>query len=141
MRGAKPPVPPLGDVVDLPGLHARIPEAPSFLKNRAREVWQMTVGIMVAKNTFDEDCRDILGAYCIQMARFLDAEDKIESFTTRGFRNSTIIEPLILVSNHAHDRMVKLATELGLTPAARKRVTKVRSSAVRTPASEFLRGA
>jgi P27 family predicted phage terminase small subunit len=79
MQGRKPVIKPLGDndVVELPSSIARMPEPPKSLKGRAREVWRSVVGELVVRNIYASDCRDMTAAYCIQYARFLDAEDQI----------------------------------------------------------------
>lgn len=128
MRGRKPVIRPLGDVVDLPSSIARTPACPSHLKGRECERWQKTSEVLTAKNIYDVDTEDVLVAYCVQYARFLDAEDKIREYgiTTTGSHGGTVLSSWVAASNQAYDRLVRLAGELGLTPVSRNRVTKAR---------------
>lgn len=146
MRGRKPVIPPLGDedVVDLPTAMNRVPDAPERLKGLARKLWPTVVGEMVVRNIYSEDCRDITMAYCIQFARFLEAEDDIEKRgvtikqKSRGGIQFVGENPSLKISNAACSLMMRLGSELGLSAVSRKRVVKVRGAGARAPGMEFL---
>jgi P27 family predicted phage terminase small subunit len=147
MKGARPPNKPFGntvddDVIDLPPSTDRIPEAPKKLEGLARELWPRVVGDLVVRNTYDEDCQDVAAAYCIQLARFLTAEDdiKIRGIEMKWGKYGTKINPSLKISNEACKLMMKLASELGLSPASRKRVVKVRGG-TKAAALKFLKQA
>jgi P27 family predicted phage terminase small subunit len=143
MKGRKPAVKPLDDddVVDLPSAMDRVPDPPERLQGLARELWPSVVGEIVARNIYDGDCRDVAMAYCIQFARFIEAEDEIaKSDWTITVGEHEAVNPLLKISNDACDRMLRLGAELGLSPASRKRVVKVRSG-TKAAALEFLKQA
>jgi P27 family predicted phage terminase small subunit len=144
MRGRKPVISPLGeeDVVDLPSSMARVPKPPDCLKGRARELWPSVVGELVVRNIYADDCCNAAMAYCVQFARFLEAEERIseaEWVSVIGKDNHEICNPLFKISNDACDRMHKIAGDLGLTPVARKRVQKIRGGTSTAPASKYLK--
>ena len=95
---------------------------------------------MVAKNIYDDDCKQMLAAYCVQYARFLTADELVEEkgILIKTRRGGERYNPFIGMSNAAYDRMVRLASELGLTPVSRKRVVKVRGPAMGAAANKFL---
>jgi P27 family predicted phage terminase small subunit len=144
MKGKRAPKPPMGDddVVDLPSAMDRLPEPPENLKGRAKDLWASVVGDLIIRNVYDNDCRNAAMAYCIQLGRFLDAEDDI---ATRGAlvkmgEHLTVLNPSLKISDAACDRLHRIGLSLGLSPTARKRVTKVRG-VVRAPAQKFLKRA
>ncbi|MEP6610177.1 MAG: phage terminase small subunit P27 family [Burkholderiaceae bacterium] len=69
-----------------------------------------------------------LGLYCEAFARWKDANEHVLKFGTvvtapSGF---PIQSPFLAIANKAHDQMVKLLIEFGMTPAARTRVEVVK---------------
>jgi P27 family predicted phage terminase small subunit len=145
MRGRKPVAAPLGDVVELPSSATRVPECPTYLQGRARECWEQVTRELVGRNIYDTDIRDVVAAYCIQQARFLEAEEKILKHGTISHRSRIQkmdrVRVWVTVSNQAYDRMMRHAAELGLTPISRQRVAKVRGANNMSPASKFLKKA
>jgi phage terminase small subunit len=147
MQGRKPAIKPLGDVVELPASAVRIPPYPKTLpEGLPRECWDDVTRQMVAKNTYDADCRDLVEAYCIQRARFIEANRKAIEFgtlTVKSKRGKSSFNPYITLSNNAHDRMFKLALELGLSPVMRGRAVRAgrgaRAGAVVSPSSKYLK--
>lgn len=126
MQGRKPAVKPLENVVDLPVSEARLPECPDSLKNDElmRQSWDQVTRVMVARNTFSDDCRSLVEAYSIQRARFLDNNRlAIEN------RGTSLHDRHITKSNVAFDRMFRIALELGLSPVMRGRAQPVRTGA------------
>ena len=147
MRGKKPVVPPLaaGEVIDLPSVQGRVPEAPSHLQGLARDVWDEIAGVLVARNLYDVDIRLTLLAYVIQYTRFLQADEVVQQegmilAGKKGNRHgSGMYNPYLTLSNSSYDRMIKLASELGLTPVSRKRAVKAHRSVAKTGAMKFLK--
>jgi P27 family predicted phage terminase small subunit len=139
MRGKKPVIPPLGEVVDLPAATSRVPEPPAHLQGLQRDCWNEVARVLVAKNIYDKDCEMMLAAFCVQYARFLTADEKVKE---RGLiilnkKGAGMHNPYVGISNSAYDRAVRLASELGLTPVSRKRVVKAHRSV--TGAMKFLK--
>jgi P27 family predicted phage terminase small subunit len=145
MKGKKSPRPPLDDddVVDLPSAVDRLPEPPESLKGRAKELWALVVGDLVVRSVYGDDSRNAAMAYCIQLARFLDAEDDINErgALVKMGENLMVLNQSLKISDAACDRLHRLGLSLGLAPTARKRVTKVRGAGLKAPAQRFLKRA
>jgi P27 family predicted phage terminase small subunit len=147
MRGRKPATKPLGDLLLMPNAgdahNLRCPAPPRTLpEGLARECWQEVTREMIMRNTYDGDCRDMVEAYCVQRARFIEANEQVQSLgmvvkNKEGGMQRT--NPYVVISNHAYDRMVKLGAELGLTPVRRERVGRVNSAQGRAGAEKFLK--
>lgn len=118
MRGRKPVLRPLGEVVDLPVSAVRVPSPPAYLSESAKKCWSEVAPILVSKNIYDSDCEHLLAAFCTQYGHFVDAEKEVAK---NGLMNR-----YMKVANGAYDRMIKLGAELGLTPVSRKRVQRNR---------------
>jgi P27 family predicted phage terminase small subunit len=141
MKGRKPVIKPLGDddVIDLPSAMDRVPEPPPILRGCARKYWPSVVGELVARNIYDGDCRDTAMAYCIQLSRFIEAEEDIrENGWQITIGNHQAPNPAPKISNDACNLMLRLGAELGLSAASRKRVVKLRGG-TKAAAQEFLR--
>jgi phage terminase small subunit len=90
-----------------------------------------------------EDIVAAVEAFCIQRHQFLHANKTIDE--TGGFllptkQGGQVHNAWVSVSNNAYDRMMKAASELGLTSVSRTRAARakgVRSGSV--PASKYLR--
>jgi P27 family predicted phage terminase small subunit len=140
MRGVKPPRPPL-NVVAFPSAPRPIPTPPDYLSPGAKKVWQATVRILVHKNIYDVDCEHMLAAYCVQYARFIEANAHVarEGMMLKSRRGSGRHNPHISIQNSALHRALKLARQFGLTPASRGHVARTRIYASPVPAAKFLR--
>ena len=106
----------------------------------ARTTWDAVTREMVAKNLYDEDCAHIVELYCIHRSRFFAARAQFTAadMVILSHQGRRIPNPWLVASNMAHDRMVKLASELGLTPVTRGRATKTRGSRT-LAASKYLK--
>jgi P27 family predicted phage terminase small subunit len=106
-----------------------------------RQCWDEITRVMVARNIYDSDCNHVIEAYCIQRARFLEADVKVRQMNAVMDlkKGRKAYNPWISISNVAFDRMVRLASELGITPVTRQRAAKVRSANTTAAASKFLK--
>jgi P27 family predicted phage terminase small subunit len=127
MRGQKPPVKPLGDVINLPGSQLHYPDPPANLEGLERDCWNEVVRELVPRNIWDSDLSDMAQAYCVQRARFITANEKVRELglILKTKRGTGTHNPYVGASNTAFDRMVRLAQELGLTAARRDTAKKV----------------
>ena len=144
MRGRKPVAAPV-NVVDLPASMARVPQPPKTLKHpRARECWGEVTRMMVSKNLWDVDISDMVEVYCVQRARWLEADENI--YKTGGLMvpskkaGRLMYNAWVGISNSAYDRMVKIASELCITTVRRGRAVKATGLRTNTTgASKFLK--
>jgi P27 family predicted phage terminase small subunit len=142
MRGMKPAVKPMGDLLVLPAGGVKSPPAPKTLpEGIAQECWEEVTREMLMRNTYDSDCRDMVEAYCVQRARFIEANARIEEMglILKSKRGMGKRNPYVTISNHAYDRMVRLGAELGLTPVRRERVARSNTALGRVGAEKFLK--
>ena len=144
MKGQKPVPKPLGELLLMPNMGKVVtPPYPKTLpEGLARECWDEVTREMIMRNTYDGDCRDMVEAYCIQRARFIEANEKIESqgLMQKTKRGLPKYNPYVSISNASYDRMVRLGAELGLTPVRRERAIKVNGAMGTAGAEKFLKG-
>jgi P27 family predicted phage terminase small subunit len=131
----------VSNLVNLPASQARIPEPPASLhEGLERDCWLEVVPELVRRKIWDTDLKDMVQAYCVQRARFMTANEKVQELglIQKSKRGDGKFNPYISISNAAYDRMVRLATELGLTAARRESAKKV-DKPVGIAADKFLK--
>jgi P27 family predicted phage terminase small subunit len=140
MRGRKPVKPPL-NVVAFPTGPRPVPAPPDYLSAGAKKVWQEAAQVLVSRNIYDDDFEHALAAYCVQYARFIeaDAEVRKQGLMVKSKRGSGRYNPYVNLSNSALDRALKLARQLGLIPASGRHVHRIRGCSEQAPATKFLR--
>jgi P27 family predicted phage terminase small subunit len=116
-----------------PTLPARPPAPPNFLKGLAREEWQRIIVELYRLHLVTAVDLAPLAAYCYAYARWRTASDKIEQMSDRDPVMAGLIvktqsggaaaNPLVLIADRACRDMVRYASEFGLTPAARSRIS------------------
>ena len=71
------------------------------------------------------------GAYCVAYSRWRHAEEELNRLREKGEINALVIktpagnwttQPLVRISRHAAEDVVKFGSEFGLTPASRVRL-------------------
>ena len=104
------PAPPIG-----------LPRCPAHLDKAARAKWRQLAKEMTWMAKVDGD---ILAAYCVAWARWVDAEEKVKvsgavlKSTEGGFYQN----PFLAVANKAIEQLTKLGSLMGLNPAERTRI-------------------
>jgi P27 family predicted phage terminase small subunit len=113
-------------VVEFPTTPVRPPPYPWCLpEGLERQCWDSLTRELVAKQIWDTDITDVCVAYCIQLARFLEANRLMTEFVLKSRHGKARHNPYLTISNLSFDRMVRLMSELGITPATRSRVVKI----------------
>jgi P27 family predicted phage terminase small subunit len=117
---------------DEPKPPMRIPEVPEHLCDDAKREWYRVCPTLHEIGVLTVADRSVLAAYCTSYAlwekawraiRKLEDPDKLGSgLITKTTNGNYIQNPLIGTANKAAGDMVKYASELGMTPAARSRV-------------------
>lgn len=142
MRGQKPVAQPMGELLVLPPGGIKAPPPPKTLpEGLARECWDEVTKELIARNIYDSDCRDMVEAYCVQRARFIEANERIaeQGLMLKQKRGQGKRNPYVTISNHAYDRMVRLGAELGLTPVRRGKAGRTNNPFARAGAEKFLK--
>jgi len=104
---------------------SKAPPTPSSLRGLALEEWNRIVPKLEALGLLTEIDMMPIEAYCVNYARWKDAEEKVAKMgpvvkTTAG---NIIQNPFLGVSNTAQKLCYKFAVEFGFTPSSRSRLT------------------
>jgi P27 family predicted phage terminase small subunit len=104
-----------------------IPTCPAHLHSSAKAEWKRLARQLHSMGVLTELDRAVLAAYCQAYARWVEAERRLKETppllkTPAGFIQPS---PWLGISNKSVELMLKFATELGLSPASRARVSVV----------------
>lgn len=125
----------------LDGVHppVEIPACPGHLQDEAKKEWRRISAELLALGLISKIDRAALSAYCAAWAEMVSAERKIaelnasdpESMPGCVLTTSTGYQQLsawVILRNKALDRMMRLASEFGMSPSSRSRVTASKNS-------------
>ena len=104
------------------------PRCPRHLDRQARKIWRLTTKVMAEMGTLAVSDQAVIAGFCAQYSRWIKAEERLaasegpDKEVMQTVNGHWIQNPWLGISNRAHDKMVKLAAELGLTPTARTRI-------------------
>jgi P27 family predicted phage terminase small subunit len=100
------------------------PSAPDVLNKTALAEWERLVPILSASRVLTEADRGTLASYCMAWARWVEAEKILTSkgMTTTSPKGYEMQRPEVSIASNAQKAMERLASHLGLSPAARTRV-------------------
>jgi P27 family predicted phage terminase small subunit len=102
-----------------------IPECPTELSPLARKEWDRLVGELTALRMLTNLDRAALAAYCGAYALWAEATEAIHKYgamikSPQGF---PIQSPYLSIANRQSEIMMRIASEFGLTPASRSRIS------------------
>jgi P27 family predicted phage terminase small subunit len=99
-------------------------QPPPFLATAAKEVWAVLAVELERSGVLKAVDLGTLAMYCQAYARWKDAEAAIASagILTTNDKGVEIVNPAVRVSDMSVKQMVRLASELGITPASRSKV-------------------
>jgi P27 family predicted phage terminase small subunit len=102
-----------------------IPTCPRHLNKAARTEWHRISKELLACGLLTAVDRAALACYCVAWSRWVEAEGKIATtgFVIQSPAGYPIVNPYIGIANRAMDLMAKFATEFGLTPSSRSRLS------------------
>lgn len=108
-----------------PKPEAAIPECPPELSPAARKEWERLVGELSALRMLTNLDRAALAAYCGAYALWAEATEAIQKYgamikSPQGF---PIQSPYLAIANRQSEIMMRIASEFGLTPASRSRIS------------------
>lgn len=100
-------------------------DPPSEMDHQLRPIWDRFVDELTRSRMITNVDIYALEALCVAYGRWKDANSKIESTgllvkTPNGF---PVQSPYLAIANKAHEQMVKLMVEFGITPSSRARVS------------------
>ena len=116
-----------------PALLPQVPEPPPFLEGYAREEWNRLITELHRLQLVTMADINPLAAYCMAYHRWRTAEESLAEMAKRDLISkglmiktvggNAIQNPLVGTANRAANDMVRYASEFGLTPAARARIS------------------
>jgi P27 family predicted phage terminase small subunit len=117
----------------------RAPSCPGWLSKDAKVEWRRAARVLVAMRVLCEGDRAVLTGYAQAWAEFRQADEAIQrtGLLVKDAEGGLKRNPLLAVRNAAHERMVKDAAQLGLTPAARTRVREIEENKGGTAKARF----
>ena len=129
--------------VELPAHLAGIPDKPDTIKNDdvASETWDAAVTDLQAQNVLAKTDRFVLMSLCCSVSRLVKAreilavEDWIQTNKTTGSVKSHV---MLQIESVACRDIHSFATELGLSPIARSKITQVETPNKKQSMDDFL---
>ena len=120
----------------LGGIHppVEIPRCPKHLQDEAKREWRRVAGELEGLGLISQLDRAALAGYCSAWAETVHCEIKIAELnaadpkgeaglvgvTPSGYEQMSV---WVQIRNRAYDRMMKFASEFGMSPSARSRAT------------------
>ena|SRR3990172_9483158 len=102
-----------------------IPTCPRHLDREARREWHRVTKVLRPLQIISEADRAILSAYCSCWGRLHDAESKLHGsggLVVKSPSGYPMLNPYLSVVHRSVEQLQRLASELGLSPAARTRI-------------------
>jgi len=114
-----------------------VPDPPAHLEGDALEEWDRVVPELRALGLISAIDRNSLAAYCQAYARWVEAEAKLKQYgqIVKSPAGYPMQSPYLGIANTALKFMRDFATEFGMTPSSRSRV----STAGKPPQSNLMR--
>ena len=123
------------------------PTPPAFLCDEAKVEWGRVCSALYAAGLMTDLDRAALAAYAAAYGRWAQAERAINRMAAKDELNAALMvktvsgnaiqNPLVGIANKAKSDMVRYATEFGMTPSARSRVTATVDDDNKNPLAEF----
>jgi len=103
-----------------PAVSPEIPSPPEFLSPIAKDEWWRIAGELHRLRLLTPLDVGVFSVYCQSYADWIEAERQL---AIKGSHKQLMPKPLLRVAAAAADRMMNVATQLGLTPLARSRIS------------------
>jgi P27 family predicted phage terminase small subunit len=108
-------------------LLSEMPPPPSFLLPEAIAEWHRTGNDLIRAGTLSTLDLPSFAAYCQAWGRFCQAEQMLtqSGYIVSGSHGQPMAQPLIRIARAAAQQMIDVASQFGLTIAARSRIASV----------------
>ena len=107
-----------GTVIPITGTEEKI-RCPQKLTGAGRNKWRNLIPKLKKLGIISAVDRDALFLYCDAYREYVEMSELIKSPVVRTVGGNLIQHPALAVRNAAYKRMLQIAKEIGLTPAAR----------------------
>lgn len=120
---------PLPDNEPQPDVPISVPSAPEYLTDNAKEEWDTLAAPLHRLGLLTEVDIPIFEMYCQARGNFISAveELKVSTLTIKTDKGNEIQNPVVGVLNRSIEISHKLATEFGMTPSSRSKVTSAKT--------------
>ena len=102
-----------------------MPARPSHITGEARKEWDRITEELDAMGLLTTTDRPALALYCTVWARWRHAEQEIAKLgmiVAAPKTKTPMLNPWLSIANKAHEQMLKLLAEYGLTPQSRHKI-------------------
>jgi P27 family predicted phage terminase small subunit len=117
-----------------------VPVCPEHLHGSARGIWDTTAAVLVGIRVLTNADLDTLADYCATRAEYLKLDDQVRRKLS-VLSKAKFFPVVVAMRNNAREATAKLASQLGLSPAARARVKAVSPEPKDEGKSRFFKGA
>lgn len=99
-------------------------DAPDHLSDKAKDEWDRLAGELSRAGVLTTVDTTTLAAYCEAFAQWVDAKAIVatDGLTIDNAMGATVVHPAVRIADISVKQMVRLASELGITPASRSKV-------------------
>lgn len=114
-----------------PKIPAGAPPCPRHLGKAAKAEWKRIIKELVDTGIATKVDMAALAAYCVAYGHWIEAEKMIKdpkNWTITTDKGNEIQSPWVGMANNLRNQVVKFASEFGMTPSARSRVTAIANS-------------
>ena len=125
-----------------PRPRAAWPRPPAQLSPMARREWRRISRELKGCGLLTLVDRAALAAYCQAWARWVEAEEQINSTSVvvKGKDGKPMENPYLAVANRAMEQMRRFLVEFGMTPSSRSRITGTTGHLEKDALEEFMEG-
>ncbi len=111
------------------------PRCPSHLSHVAQKEWRRLAGCLHKMGVLTTVDRAALAAYCQAYGRWVEAEEKLQESSLLYKTPSGYVQqsPWLGIVNKQLELMARFMVEMGMTPAARSRVSTLLAAPARGP--------
>jgi P27 family predicted phage terminase small subunit len=123
-----------------PKPESAMPSSPSHLKHEARREWNRIAPELMQLGLLTRIDRAALAAYCQTWGRWCEAELKVKEagLVVKMKGGQVIPNPYLSVANAALKQLKAFATEFGLTPSSRSRLSVAPAGSAADEVEDFL---
>lgn len=118
-------------------------DMPEWLSPQAAKHWPTVSKQLDTAGVLTQMDVAALALYCEAFARWKHANDQVVKCgpVIKAPSGFPVQSPFLAIANKAHEQMVKLLIEFGMTPSSRARVTKAETSGEDDPYAAFVKKA
>ena len=121
---------------------AKLPDRPRWLTGEARKEWERLGPLLAEKGLLTEWDRALFCTYCLEWKAYVTICRKLrplDDYTMVTTNGNHVQHPLVGVKNRVFQNLVRIATEFGLSPSSRSKLSVEPVSTEDDPQEKLLR--